>query len=112
MITLTLGYFEALIVRHEDGRVAVFPGRAEGGRWRRIITGTRDKYGQPRVMSSMDVRRLYRVTPKLRKVGDTVQVEDDKGLFAPLTPGDITAHMRRAHGLIPTSPLILARTVR
>lgn len=111
MITLTLGYFEALIVRHEDGRVAVFPGRVEDGRWRRIITGARDKYGQPRVMSSMDVRRLYRVTPKLRKVGDVVEVEDDKGLFEPLTPGDIAAHMKRAHGLIPTSPITLAKVV-
>lgn len=111
MITLTLGYFEALIVRHEDGRVAVFPGRVHEGRWRRILTGARDKYGQPRTMSSAEVRRFYRVAPKLRKVGDVVEVEDDKGLFAPLSPGDIAVHMKRAHGIIPTSPTVLAKVV-
>ena len=109
MITLTIGHFESLHVRRDDGREAIFPGRIEDGRWKRIITGARDIHGQCLVMGSLGVRRFYRVTPRLQKLGDTMEIEDDKGLFGRITADDILRHSKRAHGIMPVSVGTLAK---
>jgi hypothetical protein len=79
--------------------------------WRRIITGVRDKYGQCRVMGSMDVRRFFRITPRLQEVGDSLHLDDDKGLFDRITADDIIKHRKQAHGFMPVGAGTFAKAM-
>ena len=110
-LMLTQGYFGALHVENHQGHKAVFPGKAETGRWKRIITGKRNKWGECEVLSARDVRALYRVTPKLKNPYDKILVPDKYGLLDAISADDILRHAKRAHGVIPISLGALADAV-
>ncbi len=62
----------------------------------RTITGVRDDRGLLRVFNAIELKRFYRITPKLQKIRDEVVLDDDKGLFEPYTTADVAVIEHKA----------------
>jgi hypothetical protein len=62
----------------------------------RTVTGIRDDRGLLRVFNAVELKRFYRVSPKLQKIRDEVVLDDDKGLFESYTTADVAAIEHKA----------------
>lgn len=87
MCRVTRGHFGRLLVSAEGHRSAVFePGR-------RTLTGARHRNGEHMCLTAATAARYLLGDLKLPEPYDSVEV-DDKGIFDPLSPVDISQHAR------------------
>ena len=81
--TATLGYDGAVHLVGESGHSGWFhPGRS-------TITGSRDRKGNVRALSAPALQRLLGIQKQLKQPYDSVELDDDKGIFSEIGPVDI-----------------------
>lgn len=92
--TVTRAHFGRILIEAEGHRSGVFePGR-------RTLTGAKHRNGEFRCMSANSVLDYLGIErASLRNVYDSVTV-DDKGIFDPLTPVDISMHAKSVFNVV------------
>lgn len=98
---LVRGHFGTYRLNHPDGRSCFFePGR-------RTLTGARHRDSQHRAMTASMVRAYLGVgVDQCLEPYDQIDV-DDKGIFDPLTPVDISMHAKTVYHCVDTSTRVL-----
>ena len=106
IFTVTIGHFGSVHVAGPEGQYASFQAGSH-----RTITGARDKFGAPKVLNARVLKLNLRLSPALRRKrpGFCIEIQDARGLFDALTPGEVAANMRRARSIVSRSPNFLAR---
>jgi len=81
--TAILGYDKAIYLLAADGRSGWFhPGRS-------TITGSRDRKGNVRTLTAASVQRFLGISGQLHAIKDSVELDDDKGIFDEIGPVDV-----------------------